>query len=387
MMQLHPRFWLLPLLAGLCLVTTTPLTTEAEQINVWFGTETPNDGMSRGIYHAKLNTQTGKLSRPQLAAEIDGPGFLTLHPNLPVLYCVGSVEGEPSVGAFTIDPQDGSKLTKLNSQPIGDGGATHLAVDPTGSVLLTAQYGAGSTALFPLGADGTISPRAQLEKHQGGSGVVDRRQDSPHAHWVGFSPDNRFAFVPDLGLDQVVIFRLNDPQKPAKLIPHGFGQCPPGGGPRHMKFHPKGKFVYVLNELASSVTVFAYDAAEGTMNPLQTIPALTEEQKAGEVINAASELHVHPNGRFVYSANRGHDTLARFAVDDSTGKLSFLGHTPIRGGFPRNFNIDPSGQWLLAAGRDSHTIAVFKVDAESGQLYYIREMVMVPFPICVLFGS
>ncbi len=359
----------------------------SETIDVWFGTETPRDGLSQGIYHATLNTETGKLSTAELAAQLGSPGFLALHPQQQVLYSIGRVDNVPSVTAFRIGSRSGESLERIGVQPVGDGGATHLAVDATGSILLTAQYGAGSTALFPLTEDGNVLPRQQLLKHEGGSGVVERRQDASHAHWVGYSPDNRFAFVPDLGLDQVVIYRLDDPQTPSKLSPHGFGKCPPGSGPRHMKFAPDGKRIYVLNELASSVTVFDYDSDAGTMHPLQTIAALSEQQKAGEVMNSASEIHVHPSGRFVYSANRGHDTISRFAVEESTGTLQLLGHTPIRGGFPRNFNIDPSGRWLLAAGRDSHTIAVFQVDAESGQLRYMREMIMVPYPICVLFGT
>jgi 6-phosphogluconolactonase len=235
-----------------------------------------------------------------------------------------------------------------------------------------------------LSKDGSIGARTQLMKHEGGSGVVARRQDKPHAHWVGTSPDNRFVFVPDLGMDQVLIYRLDNQY--AKLTAHGRGVVPPGGGPRHMKFHPAGQYIYVLNELALSVTVFLYDAEKGTMMPVQTIPTVSEDQKAKETFVSASEIRVHPSGNFVYAANRGHDTITAFRIDSKTGKLSEIECEPIRGSWPRNFNIDPTGRWLVAAGRDSNTLAVFSIDQASGELTYTRSMVMVPTPICVEFG-
>ena len=363
---------------GCCLTATCT----ADELDVWIGTTTPRNGLSKGIYHARFDSEKGKLTQPELAAEMSNPGFLALHPNGEVLYSTGTVEGEPSVVAYRID---GQELSLINSQPIGDGGAAHLATDRTGKVLMSAQYGGGSTAIFPLKEDGSIGLRSELVKHEGGSRVVERRQDKPHAHWVGTSPDNRFVFVPDLGMDKVVIYRL-DVEK-ADLTPHGFGQCPPGGGPRHMKFGANGKFAYVLNELELSVTVFAYDAEEGTMTALQTIPTVSEEAKSKEASVSSSEIRVHPSGKFVYAANRGHDTITAFRVDEATGKLSLIEIEPVRGGWPRNFNVDPTGKWLLAAGRDSNNIAVFKIDGETGELAYLRTMVMVPTPICVLFGS
>ncbi|NND98364.1 MAG: lactonase family protein [Pirellulaceae bacterium] len=379
--KLMPVVLLLAVLLGVMLPAGAA---SAESVDVWFGTTTPRNGLSKGIYHARFDTESGKLTTPELAAEVGSPGFLALHPNGDVLYAVGTQEGKPAVSAFKIDKQSSqSKLTLLNFVDIGDGGAAHVSVDRTGSVLLTAQYGGGSTALFELADDGSIESRRQLVKHQGGSGVVDRRQDKPHAHWTGTSPDNRFAFVPDLGLDKVVIYKLDVDQP--KLQPHGYGVCPPGGGPRHMKFHPNGKVIYVLNELALSITAFGYDADAGTMTPFQTIETISEAVKAKETFNSASEIRVHPSGKFVYSANRGHDSISVFRVDGSSGELSSVETEPIRGGWPRNFNIDPTGKWIVAAGRDSNTATVFQIDQQSGELTFIRETAMVPTPICVLF--
>lgn len=358
----------------------------AQTFDVWFGTVTSKTSLSKGIYHARFDSQSGRLSTPQLAAEVASPGFLTLHPTLSILYSVGSVEGEPSVVAYRFDSDNAAELEFINSQRIGDGGAAHLSTDHSGSVLLTAQYGGGSTALFPLADDGVILPRVQLEKHSGAAGVVAGNQDAPHAHWTGFSPDNRFAFVPDLGMDKVVIWRFDASQSPPRIEPHGFGVCPPGSGPRHMKFHPNGKWIYVLNELGMTVTLFAYDASAGEMTPLQTTATLSEQQQAGEIHNSTSEVRLHPSGRFVYTANRGHDTITVFRSDPETGFLTLVEQEPIRGSWPRNFNLDPSGRWLLAAGQESNTVAVFEINQQSGQLTYARSTAMVPSPICVLFG-
>ncbi len=370
--------------AGLLVSCLTGIASAAD-LDIWIGTVTPKNGLSKGIYHARFDPESGKLTQPELAAAVDSPGFLAIHPDGKVLYSTGSIDGEPSLAAWRIDRREGlPQLSLMNSQPIGDGGAAHLATDRTGKVLMSAQYGGGSTAIYPLNDDGSIGRQSQLIKHEGGSGVVPGRQDSPHAHWVGTSPDNRFVFVPDLGMDKVVIYELDIQH--ATLAPRGSGVTPPGSGPRHMKFHPSGKTIYILNELALSVTAFAYDAAQGTMTPFQTIPTVSEEAKAKEVTTSASEIRVHPSGKFVYAANRGHDTVTAFRIDETTGKLTLVEIEPIRGCWPRNFSLDPSGKWLLAAGQDSNTLAVFAIDAQTGELTYNRTMVMVPTPICVLFG-
>lgn len=353
----------------------------AAELDVWIGTATRPDGPSRGIYHLTLDDETGKLSEATLAAEAVGPGFLAKHPTLPVLYSTADGAGG-SIAAWHIK---GAKLRPLNEQAINDGGSAHVAVDRTGKTLLSAQYGGGSAATFRLKADGSIGERVSLIEHTDPSDVVENRQKTCHPHWTGTSPDNRFVLVPDLGADRIYVHKLNS--ETGELSRHGSVKCVPGGGPRHFKFHPTLKVGYVVNELAMSLSVFDWDADAGELTLRQTIPTLSEEQKAGQQFNSGSEVRVHPSGRFVYSANRGHDTITAFAVDPSTGELSLIETEPIRGSWPRNFNLDPSGRWLLAAGRDSHTLAVFEIDREAGALQYMLETAHVPAPICVLVAG
>ena len=380
--HLSSRFLVCCAVLSMPMLSITATDCIADQIDVWIGTG--NAKPSQGIYHCTLNTDTGRLSDPEVAARVGGPGFLAMHPSGSHLYAVASHEGKPSVVAYAIERSgDQATLAFVNALEIGDGGAAHVSVDATGRILLTAQYGGGSVAAFSLAEDGSLKEQTALIDHQGGSGVVEGRQNASHAHWTGFSPDNQFAFVPDLGLDKVMIYRVDHAHQ--TIRPHGSATVPPGGGPRHMKFHPSGKWVYVLNELALSVTVFDYDAATGQMTAKQTIPTVPAAEVAKEKFKSASEIRVHPSGRFVYSANRGHDTITAFAVNQDTGELSVIEIEPVRGATPRNFNLDPSGKWLLAAGQDSHTLASFEVNQESGELTYNRNVVFAPAAICVLF--
>lgn len=351
----------------------------AQPIDVYFGTGGKG---ADGIFHATFHPETGKLSSATRAAEITSPGFLAMHPKGETLYAVASVEKEGGVAAYR--PGDDGALEFMSFVPTGDGGGAHIAVHPTGKFLLTAQYGGGSVALFPLDEEGNPGEPGVIE-HEGGSGVVEKRQDSPHPHWCGFSPDGKYALVPDLGMDGIVIYKV-DEEKPS-ITAHGFAASVPGGGPRHMRFSTDGKFIYLLNELSLSVTTFAWDAEKGSAEKLSTTPALSEEAKAGENFNSAAEILVHPSGEFVYSSNRGHDTVSVYAAEKATGELSVIQVQPIRGAFPRNINLSPDANWLLAAGADSNTIAVHALDAETGKLTYQRgHVINVPSPICILFA-
>lgn len=366
---------LLPSLAALCLLLPTA---RAETIPVFIGTGSPQ---AKGIYHCRFDTETGKLTQPTLAAAIDRPGFLALHPRGTFLYAIGRQERADIVSAYSVD---GNTLTHLNTVEVGDGGSAHIAVHPSGTFLLTAQYGGGSVAVFPLLANGQLGVRSQLIEHEGGSGVVGKRQDNPHPHWVGFSPDGKFAFVPDLGLDQIVIYLVTED---GRLKPHGTANTVPGGGPRHMRFSTNGKFIHLLNELSLSVTSFAYDARTGSAKRVGTTPTLPEAVKAKENFNSASEILTHPNGKFLYTGNRGHDSVTVLRADSGSGATEVVEVEPIRGSWPRNINLSPDGKWLIAAGAHSNTLSVFSVDEQSGELVFItRSPVNVPGPICIVFG-
>ncbi len=380
-----PRIVASSLFWGILIIMVNPCLANlanADSMDVWIGTSAA--APSKGIYHCTLDRQHGSLSEPALAAEIVGPGFLAMHPHGSHLYAVGAIDEVPSVAAYAINKSNDRPTLKLvNSLPIGDGGACHVAVDPGARTLLTAQYGSGSVAAFSLNPDGSLSERTTCVRHEGGSGVDASRQSKPHAHWVGFSPDNRFVYVPDLGLDKVMIYRHDADQ--ATIQPAGSARVPAGGGPRHMKFHPNGKWAYVLNELALSVTRFDHDPKTGELTPRQTIPTVPKTELAKELTASASEIRLHPNGKFLYSANRGHDTITAFRINQESGDLAVIEIQNVRAAEPRNFNLDPSGKWLLVAGQYSHTLGVFAVDSDAGTLQYSRNIVHAPAPICVLF--
>jgi 6-phosphogluconolactonase len=351
----------------------------AQAMPVYFGT---GGGGAKGIYRATFDPKTGKLTAAELAAEVGNPGFLALHPDGTKLYAVAGVAGVPSAVGYRIGAT--GALEVINSAATTDGGGAHIAVHPSGKFLLTAQYGGGSTALFPLDADGRLGT-AQVVKHgTKGSGVIPGRQEKPHAHMCAFSPDGRFALVPDLGLDAIVVHRI-DLAAPS-ITMHGVIASVPGGGARHMKFSPDGKFIYLLNELSLSVTSFAWDAAAGTANLIATVPALSEAAKAKEAFNSAAEILVHASGKFVYSSNRGHDTVTVYRADPATAVLQVIQVQPVRGAFPRNIALSPDGGWLLAAGADSNTIAVHRVNQATGELtYQTKGVINVPAPICIVF--
>lgn len=362
-----------------CLTILCAGIVHAEKLQIFIGTGSKD---ARGIYQCSFDTQKGRLTKPELAAEIERPGFLALSPDGKFLYSLGMQDKVDSVSAYAVT---GAKLTLLNHEPIGDGGGAHIAVHPNGKFLLTAQYRGGSVASFPILADGKVGKRSQLIKHQGGSGVVAKRQESPHPHWAGFSPDGKFAFIPDLGLDDIVIYQNTTE---GKLTIHGRAKTVPGGGPRHMRFSTNGKFIHLLDELTLSVTSFAYDAAKGKTKRLGTTPTLTEAVKAKERFNSCSEIVTHPNGKFLYAGNRGNDSVTVLSCDQETGKTAVVEVEPIRGSWPRNINLTPNAKWLIAAGAHSNTLSVFSVDAESGELAFIpRSQVNVPGPICIVFGE
>ncbi|HUT88209.1 MAG TPA: lactonase family protein [Thermoguttaceae bacterium] len=354
----------------------------SEGLVVYVGTYTGGD--SRGIYRCRLDLGTGTLRSLELAAETLNPSFLALHPSGRFLYAVGEIGNfgggkTGAVSAFRIEPKSG-KLTPLNQQPSRGTGPCHLTVDRTGRNVLVANYGSGSVACLPIGDDGRLGDATSFVQHEGSS-VNPQRQQGPHAHVVELDAANRFAFVADLGLDKILIYRLNADR--GQLTPNDppSAAVAPGAGPRHFAFHPTGRFAYVINEIDSTVTAFGYDAQRGALEPLETVPTLPEGFTGK---STTAEIVVHPSGRFLYGSNRGHDSLVIFAVDARTGKLRYVGHEPTQGKAPRNFAIDPSGDYLLAANQGTDNVVVFRIDANTGELRPTGHSLEVPKPVCLV---
>ena len=385
MTALTSRRTAVKLMLLLSLAVSTPAGCAEQSIRVYLGTYTR--GGSKGIYVSDLNLTTGALTEPQLAAATDNPTFLAIHPSGRFLYAAGGaarVDGKPSglVTAFAIDKATG-KLTQLNRQPSGGRGPCHVVVDTTGRCALAANYSSGSVASLPIDPAGKLRPAASVIQHEGSS-VNKRRQAGPHAHSINLDPANRFAVAADLGADKVFVYKF-DVSK-GTLKPHAppAVKLAPGAGPRHFAFHPNGKFAYVINELDSTVTAFAFDAKKGTLAKTSTVSTLPADFKSA---NSTAEVQVHPSGKFLYGSNRGHDSLAIFAIDGESGKLTPAGHQPTGGKTPRNFGIDPSGRFILAANQNSNNVVVFRVDQATGRLKPTGQSITVSSPVCVKFHS
>jgi 6-phosphogluconolactonase len=349
----------------------------------WVYVGTYTSGESRGIYLLHLDMASGRLTPAALVAEVTNPSFLAIHPNHRCLYAVNEVSDagggqSGAVSAFAIEPRTG-KLTLLNHELSGGAGPCHLVVDHGGRNVLVANYGGGSVAVLPIQEDGHLRPASGFVQHHGSS-VDPRRQVGPHAHSIRVDAADRYAFSADLGLDKVLIYRFDgtrgmlDPNDPPAA------DIAPGSGPRHFVFHPTGRWAYLINEMNSTATAFSYEPDRGALNTLQTLSTLPEGFQGR---NSTAEMQVHPDGRFLYGSNRGHDSIALYAIDPATGWLTALGHQPTRGKNPRNFGMDATGAYLLAANQDSDNIVVFRIDPRTGGLKPTGHTAQAPKPVCV----
>jgi 6-phosphogluconolactonase len=386
-MQFLPRFRFICAVFACGVMYIAPMAAETvspeDGMLVYFGAYT--GARSKGISVSRFDTATGRLTTPELAVTTTSPTFLAVHPTRRFLYAVGETSnlGGKRVGtvaAFSIDAKSG-KLSLLNRESSGGEGPCHLAVDRTGKCLLVANYGSGSIAALPILATGALGSACSVIQHKGSS-VNPQRQAGPHAHFITPDPANRFALTCDLGLDQVLVYRF-DPDK-ASLVANDlpFAAIAPGSGPRHLAFHPSGRFAFVISEMGSTMTAFSYDAKRGTLKELQTLSTLPATFVGKSF---CAEVQVHPSGKFVYGSNRGHDSIAVFGFDPKRGKMTCLEIQPTKGKFPRHFTLDPSGQWLLAENQDSDSVVVFKIDAKTGRLSDTGNGVAVGAPVCAAF--
>ncbi len=346
-------------------------------------------GESKGIYRLTFSPESGVLGEPALAAQTPSPSFLAMHPNKRNLYAVNELpefKGEKggAVTAFAVNPETG-ELRELNAVSSKGGGPCHVVVTPSGKFVLVANYGGGSTACYRAATDGELSEAAGFVQHTG-SGPNERRQKGPHAHGVAIRNVGAelLAHVADLGIDRILHFRIEADGSMNPWETQAYAEVAPGAGPRHVITHPSRPLAFVINELDSTITSFQIHPETGVWTQADTVSTLPAGFD-GE--NTTAEIAMHPNGRVVYGSNRGHDSIAAFAVDLDSGKMSLTGHASTEGKNPRNFAIHPGGEWLIAANQTSGNLAVFRVDPANGMPTYTGQSVALDAPVCVLFAG
>lgn len=353
----------------------------ARELTLYVGTYT--SGKSEGIYVYRMNSVSGELVHFNSFKSIN-PSFLTIDKNERYLYAVNEVsefEGKPggAVSAFAIDPATGN-LKFLNQQPSLGADPCYLTVDRKSKNLLVANYTGGSVAVLPIQDDGRLRPGIDLKQHAGSS--VKEQQKGPHAHCIVLDHSNDYALAADLGVDKVMIYEFES--KTGKLSPgkQPWAQLKPGAGPRHLSIHPNDEYVYVINELDSTVTVLRYDEDKGTLSEIESVSTLPRDFSG---TSYCADVHVSPNGKFLYGSNRGHDSIVVFTIDGDNGRLSQLEHVPTGGKWPRNFTIDPKGEFLLVANQRTDNVVTFRIDPKTGSLKPTGKSVEIPAPVCLKF--
>ena len=370
------------LLFAFAIAIFMPRAASADSVWVFVGTYTGKK--SQGIYRVEFDTDTGKLGQPALAAKVTNPSFLALAPDHKHLFCVcemnefrGMKAG--AVGSFVLNVKTGG-LKAINLQSSLGTGPCHIVCDKLGKHVLVANYGSGSVAVLPVAKDGKLGEACCFIQHKGAS--VDKdRQEGPHAHSANLDAANKFVAVCDLGLDKVLVYKYDSAAGKLTANDPPSVSVTPGSGPRHLAFHPNGKFAYVNCEMASTLTAMSYDAATGEFKLLNTLSTLPAPFKG----NSTAETFVHPNGKFVYTSNRGHNSIAIFAIDQATGKIKAIGHQGKGIKTPPSFNIDPTGKWMVVANQDGDSVIVYGIDGKTGQLTPTGEKVEVGAPVCIEF--
>ncbi len=350
-------------------------------MHVYIGSYTSNGG--EGIYQFSLDPSDGALKLQHVLAGVVNPSYLIIDAKGRNLYAVNEVDtyyGKPggALSAFAIEPGSG-QLRFLNQQPSQGGGPCHLALDKAGRFLMVANYGGGNLAVFPVMPEGSLGPVAFRQIHEG-SGPITSRQESPHPHFVSADPFNRHVLAVDLGIDRIMAYSFDAERGSMRPAVSPFTTSKPGSGPRHLAFHPGGKWAYVIHELEARVSHYAYNGLNGSLAEMQSVSCLPPES-AGE--NYGSGILVEPGGRFLYVSNRGHDSIAHFDIRPEDGSLAYAGYTGTRGKFPRHFTIEPSGRFLLAANQRSDSVSVFRIHPDTGSLEWTGHEVSVPSPVCV----
>lgn len=357
--------------------------TQSQHTFLFVGTYTRTT--SEGIYVYRMDNSTGMLERVAVTGGIKNPTFLALSPDNSHLYAVAEINehcGRPTgaVYSYSVSPDSGD-LAYVNQQSSGGPGPCHLTVDATGAHVIVANYQGGSICVLPIQTDGSLGEMSEFIQHEGSS-VNPNRQKEPHAHSVNLDPNNRFIYAPDLGMDKVMIYQLDLDSGNLVANKPAFVQVAPGAGPRHFAFHPDGTRAYVVNEIGNTVTAFNWDPESGSLEEFQTVTTLPADFLE---TSHTADLHIHPNGRFLYGSNRGHDSIAIFEIDPDTGGLTPRGWASTQGKTPRNIAIDPSGRFMLAENQDSDSIFTFRINDETGMLITTGSVIKVPMPVCIKF--
>ncbi|KAB7664868.1 lactonase family protein [Bacillus sp. B1-b2] len=340
----------------------------------YVGTYTKKD--SKGVYSFVLDTEEKKISAVEVAAEIENPTYVTISNDNKYLFAVGKEGALGGVASYSVDSTTGG-LSLLNTQYSEGASPCHVSVDAEGTVILSANYHKGTAESYPVSVDGSLQENASTIQHTG-SGPNTARQEKPHMHFSGFTPNDQFAVSVDLGTDRVDTYKLSD----GVLEEVSSLSVKPGSGPRHITFHPNGKIAYVMTELSNEVIVLSFNSETGSFQELQyisTLPIDFTENSQG------SAIHVSSDGKFVYAGNRGHNTITSFSANEETGQLTFLEHTSTEGNWPRDFVLDPSEQFIVASNEQSDTLTLFERDAATGKLTLLQSEIHAPEPVCVKF--
>jgi 6-phosphogluconolactonase len=347
----------------------------ADEHYLLIGTYT--SGKSEGIYVYKFNSKDGSFQPVSIGKGIKNPSYLAIAPDNKHVYSVSEGDNEGAITAFSFDK---GTLNLLNAQPSGGNGPCYVAVDRTGKWVATGNYGSGSLAILPVKPDGSLGAPTTKIAHEGKSVNVNR-QEKPHVHATVFSPGNDYLFVPDLGMDKVMVYRFDE--KTGQLSASEPASVIPGAGPRHFDFHPSGKYAYLMEELSGTVTAFTYD--KGKLAAIQNISSHPAGFKGAM---GSADIHVSPDGRFLYASNRGEsNTIAIFSIDEKTGKLNPEDYPSTLGVHPRNFNFDPTGNFILVANRDTDNIVIFRRDTKTGKLTPLKDQIHIPSPVCIKWAK
>jgi 6-phosphogluconolactonase len=364
------------LLAVFVIALSMPL--RAADYFVYFGTQDKAPGT--GFSLARFDADTGSLSTPKLILAADCPSYFAIHPDNHHLYST-NFSRAGGVSSYALDPASGA-LTLLNRIAGNNAGTSYISLDPSAHAALAANFASGHLAVFPIRPDFTLGapPSADGEILHSGSSVDPQRQSKTYPHCIITDPGNHFALSTDLGLDKVFIYHF-DPQKPSLTAADPpFVAVKPGSGPRHIRFHPNGRWVYLVCEMGSSVIAFQW--RDGTLREFQSVSTVPADFAAE---NNAAELEIHPSGKFLYASNRGHDSIAAFAINPASGELSPIGHYPTQGRTPRNFTFDPTGRWIVATNQDGNSAVVFRIAVDTGRLTQTGDPVKVPAPCGIRF--